>query len=262
MDIKDHILSFFEDVSFEESTHTYKYKEKVLPISVSGIVGTLYNTDAEELARNYAFKHGVNKELVLKEWNRISKEATDYGTEVHLFGENIARVKTEDLEAFDNNLLKDEPKKLGVLNYEKEVRSRGFKPLLEELSMVFLDKNGNPIFGGTFDRLYVKDKSLLKSDYKTNKELKSYSFRQWLEPPFHDLECNDYSKYIVQQNLYKIMLKQVPQLSSYTLLPSELVWVTPFADNYYKIEQVPDRESDTQKLIDQYISGLNVKEWW
>lgn len=247
----------FSKVSFNEECHIYSYDGKKLNKSVSNLVSTLYHVDSKSIAKNYAKKHKVDVEYVIKKWNQVSKEATDHGTMVHKFAEKIARFSKEDIKKYNLDYYQNNAHYNGVINYEFYIRSKGWIPLAEELQMVYLYKD-IPLFGGMLDRLFFrliydddtgeyKNFEILISDYKTSKEIHEKHYEN-LSEPFPFLPCNSYGKYTVQQNLYAVMLRQCKYISD-NISEVHLVWLTPFKKEGFVTINIKPYNHETLKLI-------------
>lgn len=99
-------LNAFRDISFNEEEHSYKYRDKTCT-SVTTLIKQ-YETpfDTEAQAEKYALKHGLNKALVILDWEQKKIEAANKGTELHKYAELKFASKQYD---FDEEYL---PKKL------------------------------------------------------------------------------------------------------------------------------------------------------
>ena len=97
---------------------------------------------------------------------------------------------------------------------------------------------------GTFDMLYWYDGDGDKSksgfvilDYKTNSNLYSdynRSHSRMLLPPFNDLYEESYGLYVIQLNLYALMLEDI----GLPVIARKIVWLKD--DGTYQIIETPD----------------------
>ena len=82
------IKEFFNQLEFEESTHTYKVLGEQLS-SASSTISNFYDPfDTDRVAGFVAKKRGITKEEVLKEWDDKRDFACHKGHVVHAFGED------------------------------------------------------------------------------------------------------------------------------------------------------------------------------
>ena len=133
----------------------------------------------------------------LQEWKVKAKEATEYGSEVHLSHEQ------EDLEAIEI-YFNDIPHKIVK---EDIVAIPDF-----ESNLIVLEQ---PVYShilrlaGTPDRLVKTGKDIVVVDYKTNKSISTRGFRgETLLGPLSELENCSFSIYTMQLSLYAWLLER------------------------------------------------------
>lgn len=265
MNPRNSIKEYFKDLEFDEEKHLYFVKGEQMDYSSSGIIKVL-TSPKDNLAKNYAKKHGVEEPLVKKEWAKISKKATDHGTQVHEFGEVLDTYSDNHVNSPDLVMEHANIKYHGVVNYERYIRKQGWIPCGAEIRMYLRKELGWDLkLAGTLDRLFYKinpdgTKSYLISDYKTSKEIHNYSFNENLKFPFNDLPANNYGKYVVGQNIYAVMLQQyfdeVEPLSR--LVEINIVWLTPFMKKGYKVIDIPLIQPKVSKWLKEFNQKKSV----
>lgn len=202
-------------LTFDKSLHKYYLTDKEIP-SVSKIVSTLsekFNTKQE--ANKYAKKNNFLKEDVINAWNTQNSKKTLEGSKVHDFGEEYAKWKYGLIN--ERPRLAESQQELGVIQFWNDVPNDTELVGLER--MVHCDH-----YGGTFDILLkTSDGKYHLRDYKTNTELYNSFGDKTLNYPFDNLSSSNYSKYIVQLNLYKYALEKTEGL---TIGSMALIWLS------------------------------------
>lgn len=233
-DIREKIISSFKDLEFYEENHKYFLNGKELP-SVSAITHKFQEEfDSENIAANYALKHGETKEYWLDEWKYNSLKATTTGTLVHEFAEGYFWLHNQHKDLMPKSCLskydkyfkdiiptrpkeeavikcyKDLPKDYWFVMNETKVYS-GLNPIKE--------MNTEQQYCGTFDLLmYYKcptddsKSGLIIMDWKTNASLIndfSRNKNKMMYEPFSDLYAESLGNYYLQLNLYQIPLEDI-----------------------------------------------------
>lgn len=189
--IREKILSTFNKLQFVEESHQYflpNSKGELIEYDcVSHITHQFVPpTDWEQVAENYAIKHGRTKEDVQEEWHYNNIKATNSGTGTHLYGEqwmelflgnpdNICEVIKPQFQ--DGYLLPHSPKEEAVAKFNEDLfRTPNMYPVLAETKVYTGINNLYSLktnYAGTFDILYYfkhptdSNKSgLLILDYK------------------------------------------------------------------------------------------------
>ena len=133
------------------------------------------------------------------------------------------------------------PKQVATYKYFEYCLANKEIPFLAEIKLILSEHK----ISGTFDKLVysLKDKGLKIRDYKTNSEL-TKAFKKPMKSPFVMYNDEALSHYIIQQNLYSLMLRE---LGIYTK-GKELVWVK---DNeQFELIKLPDIEDQVLKAIE------------
>ena len=254
------IFESFNDLEFYEDGHKYLLHGKQLN-SVSGIGHRFIANPFDEAAQavEYAKKHGENADFWIKKWRCNSFRATTLGTKTHEYGESLGyllaghpelirdSVRIQYNETY-NYLAPIHPKEEAVELFMKELPS-SYHLVLNE-TKVYSGKNPDNSKNlkeqicGTFDMLYWFDGNGDESksgfvilDYKTNANLYSEYNRnhgKMLLPPFGNLVEEDYGLYVIQLNLYALMLEDI----GLPVIARKIVWLK---DNgTYEIVDTPD----------------------
>ena len=253
------ILESFGDLEFYEDGHKYLLHGKQLN-SVSGIghrfIANPFN-EADQ-AIKYAQKHGETADYWIRKWRCNSFKATTLGTKTHEFGESLGYLKAGHPELIRdsiraqynetyNYLAPIHPKEEAVELFMKELPS-SYHLVLNE-AKVYSGKNPDSSKNlkeqicGTFDMLYWYDGNgdetkagFVILDYKTNGNLYSEynrKYRRMLLSPFDNLVEEDYGLYIIQLNLYALMLEDI----GLPVIARKIVWLK--EDGTYEIIDTP-----------------------
>lgn len=254
------ILDEFRDLEFFEEEHKYLLNGKQLP-SVSGI-GHRYIKDPfdeQKQATAYAQKNGKTADYWIQQWKCNSFRATTLGTKTHEFGESLSYIKVGHPElirdsvraqylACYNYLAPIHPKEEAVAKFFDELPT-SYHLVLNE-AKVYSGKNPDESKNlkeqicGTFDMLYWYDgddnpikAGFVILDYKTNGKLyNEYNrkFHKVLLPPFSNIIEEDYGLYIIQLNLYALMLEDI----GLPVVAKRIVWLK--EDGTYQMVDVPN----------------------
>lgn len=197
--------NLFSDLVFDEKHHTY-HVNKVKLRSVSAECKKFYKEfDAQNISLAMAKKQSDDSRIVkkiqqeiLNNWKVSGDEAATLGTLVHKFGEDYIG---------SNRTL------LPISDYDKSIISfwSELNPIYDVVEQELRMYNLKLGLAGTLDiLLYNKETdSYAIYDYKTNKDLYSNYKNQKMLPPFDDMLDTPYSHYVIQQNLYALMLELV-----------------------------------------------------
>lgn len=204
---------------FDPEEHKYFLGEKEIP-SVSSIVNYYAPFDTEGIAlrcsKNPRHEHfGKSVEEILGIWDEKKKEAADAGTQVHAFGEACCLYRQGRMDEIDEEY-KDRITTLGFeARIPKEEAAARWWDDLDLYRYVVVAKetrivNPSLCYAGTFDLLLydMESKSYLLRDYKTNEDLFKF-YGNMLKAPLNMIRANDAGKYTLQQNLYKLQLKNI-----------------------------------------------------
>ena len=253
------ILESFSDLEFYEDGHKYLLHGKQLN-SVSGIGHRFIAKPFDEAVQaiEYAKRHGETADFWIKKWHCNSFRATTLGTKTHEYGESLGylqaghpelirdSVRVQYNETY-NYLAPIHPKEEAVELFMKELPS-SYHLVLNE-TKVYSGKNPDSSKNlkeqicGTFDMLYWFDGNgdetkagFVILDYKTNANLYSEfnrNHQRMLLPPFDNLFEEDYGLYVIQLNLYALMLEDI----GLPVIARKIVWLKD--DSTYEIIDTP-----------------------
>lgn len=262
------IIEAFSDLEFYEEEHKYLLHGKELP-SVSGIPHRFERClfDQQKQAAAYAARHGQTAEYWIRQWECNSFRATTLGTKTHEFGESLAYLRAGHPElitdmirpqyhAGHNYLAPISPKEEVVTMFFNEFP--GCYHLVLNEAKVYSGKNPDSSknlkeqIAGTFDMLYWYDgegddtkAGFVILDYKTNGDLYSQYNRdhgRTLLPPFADIIDEAFGHYIIQLNLYALMLEDI----GLPIIAKKIVWIR---EDGYEIIPVPNIVDTLRKAL-------------
>lgn len=253
------ILESFGDLEFYEDGHKYLLHGKQLN-SVSGIGHRFIAKPFDEAVQavEYAKKHGETADYWIKKWRCNSFKATTLGTKTHEYGESLGyllaghpelireSIRVQYNETY-NYLAPIHPKEEAVELFMKELPS-SYHLVLNE-TKVYSGKNPDSSKNlkeqicGTFDMLYWFDGNgdetkagFVILDYKTNANLYSEynrKYKKMLLSPFDNIVEEDYGLYVIQLNLYALMLEDI----GLPIIARKIVWLK--EDGTYEIIDTP-----------------------
>ena len=254
------ILESFGDLEFYEDGHKYLLHGKQLN-SVSGIGHRFIAKPFDEAVQavEYAKKHGETADYWIKKWRCNSFKATTLGTKTHEYGESLGyllaghpelireSIRVQYNETY-NYLAPIHPKEEAVELFMKELPS-SYHLVLNE-TKVYSGKNPDSSKNlkeqicGTFDMLYWFDGNgdetkagFVILDYKTNANLYSEynrKYKKMLLSPFDNIVEEDYGLYVIQLNLYALMLEDI----DLPVIARKIVWLK--EDGTYEIIDTPN----------------------
>ena len=218
--------NFTKRITFNEDLHKYYVDGNPLSISASGVIGNFYkdfetNKVAQSISKSLL--DVVSATNLLDSWEELCTLGQEVGTKTHIFGEFYP---------FDRTLEPENNQEIACKNYWDNM-PKFYKPLVMEQRMYHFDY----MFGGTADILLSNEKTgnILLSDYKTNKDLfKNFGDKMMLAP-FEDMLDTPYSHYVIQLNIYKILLEQVEGI---IVEGMQIVWLR--RDKSYQMYNIPD----------------------
>lgn len=224
---KTFFQNFFKGLEFEEQSHRYSLGSKPLSLSVSGIVKKFVNPfDTAGKSLKKALEEGLIQAEILDRWEKKKNTACDFGTSVHLFGENYT---------FNRELKPSNGHEEAIVKFFSKLPPY-IIPAMTELQMYHKDY----LFAGTCDTLLFNSKTgnFILSDYKSNKELFKNFGGQKLLGCFSDLLENNFNKYQIQLSLYQILFEQ----TGYKIEERRVIHLLPDGEFYaYKAEDYTDR---------------------
>ena len=246
--------AYSDKLQFVEETHQY-FLDGVEYTCVSDIVKRWETADRESMLEGCAKKaqwkkdykyYGMTKDEIRDLWDKNSKEACDFGTLVHGFGESMFywMIGEDDkiLPEYKEQFSGDEPvaknkHEEAVIQFWKDIPDC-FVPVLAETKV--FNQDGTP-YAGTFDILfyYYKGKNdprngLLVFDYKSNGSLSNDYVRntgKMMKPPFDDLFDEPLGHYQLQLSLYQQCIENL----GFRVIGRRVIWLLPDG-SYEKIK--------------------------
>lgn len=243
--IREKILSTFNKLQFVEESHQYFLPNSKGELIEYGCVSHITHqfvppTDWEQVAENYAIKHGRTKEEVQEEWHYNNIKATNSGTNVHEYAESFFYFIKGDVDKIlpnyrrqlqDGYLLPNSPKQEAICRFWNDIfKVKEIYPVLAETKVYTGINNLYSLktnYAGTFDLLLackIGGKwKLLIYDYKTNEDLYSLYNREnnkMLLAPFGDLVNENKSIYTLQLSCYELALKQL----GFEIADRKIIW--------------------------------------
>lgn len=202
-------------VSFNAETHTYMLGSKRLT-GVTSIISKYKNKfDSELMATNFALKHGLDKDELLKEWEEKSRKSVECGTAVHKVFEDYC--ETGEI-FFTGNYEKE---KIAIKFIEEMFHTGRLTPVAAEMIVY------NESIASQIDCI-AKDKAgnnyIL--DWKTNSKIETNSYNKKMLAPFKSVPDASYFHYSMQLAFYKRLCNE------YDITGSFIVHID---DNNYKL---------------------------
>ena len=186
-------------IKFDEITHTYRNTN----------TGELYTSATQLLSRfkkpfdkdlhatRVAKREGVSKELVLEMWEHEKEKSCIKGKNFHSLLENY--VKFGEMQDDYTWLYKS-------FEIQKEHLVGSCKKIYTE-KLLWDDEFK---LAGTCDLMYEHDSNFTVIDYKTNKNISSFSkYNEYLLPPINFLTNCEYNIYALQLSLYAYMFEKI-----------------------------------------------------
>jgi len=236
-DTKKHILSFYEELKFNDEHHQYSINGKRIKFSVSGLIKKFVKPfDSKRISKIVARARKVPQKVIIKEWNTKRDRACRRGTEVHLFGE---------LYPFNKQLEPKNGYEEAVVKFWNDLPSYVI-PVFVELQMYHKEY----MFAGTADIILYNTKTgnYIIGDYKTNEDLfKNYKGKKMVDP-FGFLLDNSFNKYQLQLSFYQILFEQLDlKVSS-----RKIIWL--LSNGEYKLYDT----EDYTKVLENYLKNESV----
>ena len=209
-------------ILFNMADHSYQSIDTdndILWYSVTTVVSSLKKPfDAKKTAEKVSKKQGskwfgVEPKIIQEIWSNEAKRATDLGTFYHNQRENdLCSLASLERENVTVPVFAPAPLKDGI----KHAPTQRLEPGVYPEHMVYLKSAG---VCGQSDLVEVVNGKVNIIDYKTNKEIKMESFKNWegisekmLHPVSHLDDCN-FNHYALQLSIYMyIILKHNPKL--------------------------------------------------
>ena len=259
--IRKQILDNYSNkLQFIEETHQY-FLDGVEYTCVSDIVKRWETADREAMLEGCAKKakwkkdykyYGMSKDEIRELWDKSSKEACDFGTLVHGFGESMFywAIGEDDkiLPEYKEQFATGEPiaknkHEEAVIQFWKDI-PESFVPVLAETKV--FNTEGTP-YAGTFDILfyYYKGKNdprngLVLMDWKTNGAITNDYIRdngKMMKPPFNDIFDDALGHYQLQLSLYQQCIENL----GLKVIGRRIIWLLPDG-SYEKIKMKDEVE--------------------
>lgn len=217
----------FSELVFKEEEHTYNLNGTYLP-SVSSLVKRHETfVDFKAIAKAVAKRDNMSVEDVHSKWDKIKVDACALGHETHSYAEfyDGTQQPSNELEKAAKKFFDELPSYYKVISKELRMFSKEFK------------------YAGTADLILLdtRTNTIVIADFKTNKDLwKSYHM---LQPPFENLEQNNFNKYQFQLSYYQLMIEQ----SEYEVSNRVLIWLR--RDGEYEIHATKDLTTELRKFL-------------
>jgi hypothetical protein len=195
--MKDFVIAFFSELSFDKEKHIYNTGEIQLK-SVSNVIKKYHkNINFKQVAFFVAKSRGITVEEVLTEWEETKNNACKQGTLVHTFSELYTS-------NFDK-VIANNGYEQAVINFW-DLLPTNLVPFLFELQMYSKSLG----IGGTADIILYNTNTgkFVIADYKTNKDIYKNYNKTKLLTPFNNLLDNPLNKYKIQLSLYQILFEQ------------------------------------------------------
>jgi len=181
-------------VVFYEDTHSYYLDDSIKLTSITQYISKFKTPfDSDLIAGNYAKKHGLLKEDVLKEWKEKGVESCEIGTFIHSIFEDYI---------IGNHIqLNSHPKcRVAMKVIDELFESKRLTPVETEM-IVYNDK-----YAGQIDCIAKNDKEeYFILDWKTNKEITMNNKWQNMTGKYSWLEDCNFNHYSIQLDCYKKM---------------------------------------------------------
>jgi hypothetical protein len=264
-------------IFFNAKDHSYKSinaEQDIVWYSVTTVVSSLKKPfdakkTAEKVSKSLKSKwSGVDPIIIQEIWGNESKRATDLGTWYHNQREDdICSLASIEREGITVPIFKPVPLKNGIKHAPSQKLESGVYPE----HMVYLKSAG---ICGQSDLVEVVNGRVNIIDYKTNKEIKMESFKNWegisekmLHPVSH-LEDSNFNHYALQLSIYMyIIVKHNPRLLPGTIYVHHITFETESKDNWgYPISKLDENGDPIVKdvtlipvpyLYDEVITIVN-----
>ena len=253
-------LEKFKKITFYEEPHVYTWTDDdgkfgYFGISVTTLVGKYEQPfDEEKVAEQIAKKEKTSKENILAKWHFERDLACEKGTALHYRNEMLWREnKICDynpeyfIELFGYDALKD------IWNKLAKISDSFYKKFHDRIIPIGLEQYvGSKYYDvcGAIDFLAYSKKldALIIIDYKTNKEIKteSYKYNMMLPPFDYIMDCNFYH-YSLQLAIYKVLLEHETNLkiSSHKWL----IWMNETQDDFVLYE-CANLDEEAKKILE------------
>lgn len=194
---KDKVKNFFNDLKFDEESHTYYVNGIPLESSVSGVIKKyVEQVDFTAIAESKDIQMNLPKGSTSRLWKLKSEYSCAKGNKAHFFGE---------LYAFNRSIRPTDKYEEAIVKFWGDL-PQYIKPFAVEFQMY----HKKLFIGGMSDIILFNEltDTFIIADYKTNEDLhKNFAGKKLLAPFNELLDCN-LNKYQIQFSLYQIMFEQ------------------------------------------------------
>lgn len=246
MNIENIFHKYFNDISFNDDTHTYR-KNNLDYISVTSLLHEYSQPfDSDIIATKTAKSRGVSKESLLKEWKEKGDTSARKGKYIHKSIENFLK-KNE----IDTNL------------YSVEINQfiKFYNEFLMNKQIIYLEKvlyDDNYKIAGTIDCLAYdnKENTLYYIDWKTNEKFTISNKYQKLKKPLNKYEQSNKEVYSLQLSFYRYMIEENVLIEDdYNFIKDKSInMVVQFSDKNedYKIHNLPYYKYSVIQTLNHY----------
>ncbi len=245
---------FDDNILFFEEEHKYKFKSKpdLVPLSVTGVIGKYKKPfDADYHAGRKADAIGVDKQVILDEWAEKGRFASDKGSLVHYYMEQMMKMET--FEVPKQYMRKDV---LDAFKRTKPICNKFLKDSYNTLEHVSAEQLvGCPEWGitGMIDQI-VRNKQTGEYyllDWKTNKAINKTS-RYKLTGSLSHLDSSELTIYSLQLGLYKRILERYINIT----ISGCLIIHLPLDSDDYKMYKTKNLEKEINLIIKEHTNGF------
>lgn len=233
-----------ENFKFDKSTHTYYLNDTVLPSVSSLIKKVSIPFDANIISKRMESCGKGNAEDLKQQWKDKANASIVKGNTIHDLAENIAKSHISFPHETKN-----------IINFYSDLFSQKDAIILMSEEMIYSSKYK---IAGTLDLVvrYNNTDHIAMYDFKTNKDIHKNYKGQKLSFPFDNYLDTPLNKYIIQQSLYSLMLRE----RGIHLDSLNLVYIPP--NDEYEIIELEDlsRYDETcgTNKIEQWLQSLNI----
>ncbi len=238
-------MKFFED------KHVYINDDGENYVSVTTLIKKYEpHKDWEQIAAKYAKKVKKTTEEVQAAWKEEGRKAIEKGTTYHNMMESLYNDKGSWIVEDEECIVCPSPIVDGVKSAKSLKLEQGVYPEL----LVYSHKYK---VAGQADLVEVVKNKINIKDYKTSKEIKKESYKNWKTGyekmlfPLNNLMNSNFWHYSVQLNLYMYMLKT--HNPNYKIGIMEIHHIK---DNEVEVHEVPNLQREIKALLQHYSSNL------
>ena len=230
-------------ICFNESNHTYYVEDNPNEkfISVTTFIGKFFpKFKFDEISFIYAMKNGLDVGEVRQMWIDKREKAAELGKLVHFFAKKVLTNNEKCAIVDTNNVEKHYFKQ--VLKVIKTMYYFGME--FECSECVLADLNWK--IAGTTDLVFRFEDSLHLLDWKTSQEIKTHNQFQKGLTPISQYENTNFSKYILQLNLYEFIIRNNNYFPWVKQIIKRLIHVK---ENEFEFIDIPDAQKDIRKML-------------